>query len=60
MKLSVSSLAPSSFAREIALPTGRFAAILVDLDEDDIPTTILAKPIARSSSRERARVGVAP
>ena len=50
MKLSISSLGPTAFAREIASPTGRFSAVLVDLDEDDIPTMIGQRPLPRTTA----------
>ncbi len=49
MKLSVSSLPPSTFAHEIAVPAERFIAVLVDLDEDDIPTKVAPKPRGRAT-----------
>jgi hypothetical protein len=54
MKLSLSSLGPSTFAHEIAVPPARFAATFVDLDDDDVPTRVLVRP-ARRTSKERAR-----
>ncbi len=53
MKLSISSLGPTAFAREIASPTERFSAVLVDLDEDDIPTMIGHRPMPRVPARRQ-------
>ena len=48
MKLSISSLGPTAFALEIASPTDRYVPTMVDLDDDDAPTTIARRPLQRA------------
>lgn len=54
MKLSISSLGPTAFAREIASPSERYVPNMIDLDEDDCPTTIARRPLSRVPAKPQS------